>query len=209
MPLKKLELYDLTWLSEKDQCNTRSSALQGVGGNKRGRRNTGVGTIFTPGGQAKQARGRPSRQGHKWWDTSQSKSITCEGHQWQPGSEMGSPRTYIFSFLVFLSIINLLAAQEVKSKTESHIFLNWEGGVIRNVLTNPHQVGPRRRLVRRRKNLPPAPQHQIPPQPQLPQSLLKPDSLSNDSQHLKVLSDLLLLLLVKDPVQSIQTVVQI
>ena len=55
------------------------------------------------------------------------------------------------------------------------------------------QVGPRRRLVRRRKNLPPAPQHQIPPQPQLPQNLLKPDNLSNDSQHLKVLCDLLLL----------------
>jgi hypothetical protein len=71
---------------------------------------------------------------------------------------MGSPKIYIFSFFAFLSIINLLAAQE---------------------------VGPRRRLVRRRKNLPPAPQHQIPAQPQPPQNLLKPANLPNDSQHLK------------------------
>ena len=96
-----------------------------VGGNKRGRRNTGVGTIFTPGGQAKQARGRPSRQGQKWWDTSQSKSITCKGHlardtckgHWAKdtsGSEMGFPRIYLLSFFALLSIINLLAAQEVK-----------------------------------------------------------------------------------------------
>ena len=48
------------------------------------------------------------------------------------------------------------------------------------------QVGPRRRLVRRRKNLPPAPQHQVPSQPQPPQNLLKTDQLSNESQHLKV-----------------------
>ena len=59
------------------------------------------------------------------------------------------------------------------------------------------QAGPRRRLVRRRKNLPPAPaphpHHlQVPPQPQLPQRLLKPDNLSNDSQHLKVLWNILL-----------------
>ena len=35
------------------------------------------------------------------------------------GSEMGSPRIYLLSFFALLSIINLLAAQEVKSKTES------------------------------------------------------------------------------------------
>ena len=48
------------------------------------------------------------------------------------------------------------------------------------------QVGPRRRLVRRRKNLPPTLQHQVPSQPQPPQNLLKTDQLSNESQHLKV-----------------------
>ena len=35
---------------------------------------------------------------------------------------MGSPRIYLISFFAFLSIINLLAAQEVSKKTESHIF---------------------------------------------------------------------------------------
>merc|ERR1712066_580291 len=48
------------------------------------------------------------------------------------------------------------------------------------------EVGPRRRLVRRRKNLPPAPQQQVltQPQPQLPQKLLATE-LSNESQHFK------------------------
>ena len=49
------------------------------------------------------------------------------------------------------------------------------------------KVGPRRRLVRRRKNLPPVPQQQVltQPQPQLPQKLLATE-LSNESQHFKV-----------------------
>ena len=40
---------------------------------------------------------------------------TWKGH-WALGSEMGSPRIYLVSFFALLSIINLLAAQEVKSK---------------------------------------------------------------------------------------------
>ena len=42
--------------------------------------------------------------------------------EWDWHSEMGSPRIYLISFFAFLSIINLLAAQEVSKKTESHIF---------------------------------------------------------------------------------------
>ena len=41
---------------------------------------------------------------------------TCKGH-WAKdtsGSEMGFPRIYLLSFFALLSIINLLAAQEVK-----------------------------------------------------------------------------------------------
>ena len=62
-----------------EKINATPGASSGVGVNKQGERNTGVVTIFTPGGH--QARGRlGSRQGHNWWDTSQSKCLTCRGH---------------------------------------------------------------------------------------------------------------------------------
>merc|ERR1712014_385807 len=67
---------------------------------------------------------------------------------WSTLREMASTR-YLFAFFALVSIFNLLLAQE---------------------------VGPRRRLVRRRKNLPPA--------PQLPPSL-QAEQLSKDGQHLK------------------------
>ena len=72
------ELYDIA-MHCVEKINATPGASSGVGVNKQGERNTGVGTIFTPGGH--QARGRlGSRQGHNWWDTSQSKCLTCRGH---------------------------------------------------------------------------------------------------------------------------------
>ena len=52
--------------------------------------------------RGKQGAGRPSRQEQKWWDTSQSKSITCKGHlardtsgrltvRWVPPEYISSP----------------------------------------------------------------------------------------------------------------------
>lgn len=112
IPLNKQESCDLTLhyiVGVKKTSGTRGGAVHCrvvgwlVGGNKRSRRNTAVGTIFTPGGQAKQGagrrQGRPSRQGHKWWDTSHLQGTLGKGHQqsgtdtvrWAPPESTSSP----------------------------------------------------------------------------------------------------------------------
>ena len=87
-----------------------------VGGNKRGDDATLVLGQFSPlvDKRSKQGAGPVGR------DTSGGTLVRAspslgKGH-WALGSEMGSPRIYLVSFFALLSIINLLAAQEVKSK---------------------------------------------------------------------------------------------
>ena len=156
---------------------------------KRGRQGAGPVGRDRSGGTLVRASPSPARD--TWQGTlgkGHLQGTLGKGHQWQWD---GLPQ----------NIPPLLLCSPLHNQS-----IGCTGGEIKteNVLTNPEmimdQAGPRRRLVRRRKNLPPAPAHphhlhQVPPQPQPPQRLLKPDNLSNDSQHLKVLCNILLLLI--------------
>ena len=166
LPLNHFELHVIWKCNEKFEKIAAAQQSSSVGSNTGGR-NTGVGTIFTPGGQAAgPTLGRDA-----------SPSVREQVSHLQGGkvgsSDMASLK-HLVSFFAFFSLINLLVAQEVWTEMLTPILMMVK-------------VGPRRRLVRRRKNLPPVPQQQVltQPQPQLPQKLLATE-LSNESQHFKV-----------------------
>ena len=168
LPLNHFELHVIWKCNEKFEKIAAAQQSSSVGSNTGGR-NTGVGTIFTPGGQA----AGPTLGRDASPSVREQVSHLQGGQSWQQWH--GLPQTSCLLLCIFLPNKSI-------GCTGGELWTEMLTSILMMV-----KVGPRRRLVRRRKNLPPVPQQQVltQPQPQLPQKLLATE-LSNESQHFKV-----------------------